>query len=153
MAELSIYVRNVFLKYFMPTLAFLVIVSSASAPLAHAVDSSGCKTGVNSFFGVPTWYEYLTFERVNDRCAITNSGEEAVMLVSFAVLDILFYLSGFIAAGYIIWGGLKFILAQGSPDKIASARSTILNAVIGLIIVIVASTAITYIARKLGAVQ
>lgn len=150
MADILVINTNIIKKYFLVACALFVLMLSALSPVVYAGDTSGCKTGGSSFFGVPTWYQYLEFERTNDRCSIINEGTEAVLLVMFGVLDILFYLSGFIAAGYIIWGGLKFILAQGAPDKISSARSTILNAVIGLIIVIVASTAISFLAKKVG---
>jgi hypothetical protein len=42
--------------------------------------------------------------------------------------------AGYVATIFIIVGGFKFLTGTGSPDTVAKARTTILNAVIGLII-------------------
>ncbi|GMU25119.1 hypothetical protein KJZ71_04275 [Patescibacteria group bacterium] len=35
----------------------------------------------------------------------------------------------------ILWGGLQYMFAQGEPDRIKKAKQTIINAVLGMIIV------------------
>ena len=46
---------------------------------------------------------------------------------------------GYIALGFILFGGFQFISAMGSSDKMAKARTTILNACIGMVIAISAT--------------
>lgn len=117
------------------------------SPIAYAKTAAECNT--QSFFGIPTWYEYLSFD---DSCSVDTDVANAIILIIFAATDILLYLGGFIAAFYILYGGFQFIMAQGSPDKITSARQTLLNAVIGLIIVMVASQAIGFIAKRIAGI-
>ena len=47
-------------------------------------------------------------------------------------------LVGYLSVGFIIWGGFKYILAQGEPSGLVAAKKTIINAMIGLIIAILA---------------
>ena len=125
--------------------ALAVALLLFTAPVAYAKTAAECKA--TNFFGIPTWYEYLTFD---DNCDVMTSAANSVILILFAAMDILLYLGGFVAAFYIIYGGYQFILAQGAPDKISSARQTILNAVIGLVIVLVASQVAGFIAKRIA---
>ena len=43
--------------------------------------------------------------------------------------------AGTLAIGYLIWAGIQYITAGGSPDKAKAARAGIVNAVIGIIII------------------
>ena len=50
------------------------------------------------------------------------------------VIEFMLQLVGYMAVGFIIAGGFKFLTSTGSPEDIAKSRKTILNAVVGLII-------------------
>ena len=117
---------------------------------AAATDKSfpGCgKT--DKFLGIiPTWYQYLEF---NENCSVKlDIGGEPrdLWLVGFGVIDILLRLAGLIAVGFIMYGGFRFVTSQGEAEGIKAARSTVLNAIIGLVITIFASTLVTFIAGK-----
>ena len=51
-----------------------------------------------------------------------------------------------VAIIFVIIGGFKFIVAQGNPDKVAKARNTLANALVGALIAILASRVVGYIA-------
>lgn len=133
------------LKRIILTFAVVAVSLVFASPLALAKSAADCQS--KSFFGIPTWYEYLSFD--ND-CNVVTDAANSTILILFAAMDILLYIGGFIAAFYIIYGGYQFILAQGAPDKISSARQTILNAIIGLVIVIVASQIAGFIAKRIA---
>jgi cytochrome bd-type quinol oxidase subunit 2 len=46
---------------------------------------------------------------------------------------------GYLAIGFVMWGGIQYMTAQGDPGKVARGKKTITNAVIGLIISMTAS--------------
>jgi hypothetical protein len=52
------------------------------------------------------------------------------------LLPFLFGLAAMLALLFLIWGGIKFMMAQGDPKQLDSAKNTITSAVIGLIIVL-----------------
>lgn len=135
-------VKKLKLLMFGFVIALSLVIAS---PVVMAKSAADCNA--QSFFGVPTWYEYLSFD---GSCSPKTDAANAIILIIFAVIDIIIYIGGLIAAFYIIYGGFEFILAQGSPDKITSARSTILNAVIGLVIVLVASQLVSFIAKRIA---
>lgn len=50
----------------------------------------------------------------------------------------------------IVIAGFQFIIAAGEPSKIAKARQTILYAVVGLIISLIAGTIVGFVTGKIG---
>jgi hypothetical protein len=66
---------------------------------------------------------------------------KATQLVSMAV--------GAVSVIMIIVGGLKYIMSSGDPANTASARNTILYAIIGLVIAIAAQAIVLFVLRLL----
>ncbi len=136
------------LKTSLISLSLLVLTAGIFSPVAFAAGGSGC---TKSFFAIPTWYKYLPLSAAPECNIVTGDlGGKVFILVLMAVIEILLTLAGFIAVGYIIFGSFKFILSQGDPQKVVGARTTILNAVIGLIIAIIGSQIVSFIAGKLA---
>ena len=65
-------------------------------------------------------------------------------LVDGAVQTMLYIASGVVVILWLVTG-LLFLTAQGAPEKLKSARTALFAAVAGTIIVIVASSAITFV--------
>jgi hypothetical protein len=53
--------------------------------------------------------------------------------------------AGYIATFFILYGGFKYLTSQGTPTIIAEARTTILDAIIGLVISIIAIGFVNFI--------
>ena len=135
--------------------AAALLATVAYSPLVAAVGKvAACPKP--RFFGLIPWYEYL---KLNGDCSISSfqilpSGDKVksdIPLVLLAVVDDLLRLAGLITVGFVIYGGIQYILSQGSPDGTARAQSTILNALIGLAIALVAVVGVNFIGRALGA--
>lgn len=98
---------------------------------------------------IPTWYQYLDGKTEDGRCIpIVTTPDDAGKIV-LAIIDMLLTVGGIIAIGYVIWGGIKFVMSQGNPESIKGARQTIMNALIGLVIAILASSFVTFVARSI----
>ena len=52
------------------------------------------------------------------------------------ILNFLFKLAIPITVGMIVFGAIQLIVGRGSPDKVKQAKSTMVKAVIGLVIVL-----------------
>jgi hypothetical protein len=97
---------------------------------------------------LPTWHEYV----VGADCKIPKEFTgKTIVLIMMGIFNIILYLAGFLAVIMVIYGGYKLVVSTGEPQKIAGARSTILNALIGLAIAIVASQVVGFIAGRLAA--
>ena len=102
-----------------------------------------------NFFSLPSWDTYITKDPAQG-CTIVNFDFPMdIWLIALALLDILFTLAFYVAGGFIIYGGYMMMSSQGQPDKLSQARSTITNAVIGLLLTVLATSIISYVAGRI----
>lgn len=89
---------------------------------------------------IPPWYRGLTDANCNIRSPVRSQGEAGAELSSFIwrialnVVEIMLHIVGYAAVGFIIYGGFSYLTSTGQPDKIAGAKKTVMNAIIGLVI-------------------
>lgn len=115
--------------------------------------AAACPTGAGgSFLGIPPWYKYLDGEDIGGKCVpkldLANNPQN-VAKIGLALVEIALRIGGLVAVAFVIYGGFQFILSQGEPDKAASARRTIINALVGLVIAIMATVIVSFIAGSL----
>jgi hypothetical protein len=104
-----------------------------------------------SFFGFPTWYKYLkgiTDATPQRRCLPQIKALNDIWLVAAAAVELLLRVAVMVSIGFVVWGGVTYILSQGEPDKTKQARETIFNALLGLVISIAATTVVSFIAAR-----
>ena len=117
---------------------------------AAANESSACNLG-QSFLGLPTWYKYLDTETdPTGRCSPVIAETSDALPIGIAVLEGTIRLAGVVAVVMIFISAFKFITAQDNPDSAAAARKTAINALIGLVIVIVSTGVVSYIGNTIG---
>jgi TRAP-type C4-dicarboxylate transport system permease small subunit len=116
-----------------------------SSPLRLLANHGGCD---HPFLGFPSWTRGLTIDGAN--CTISNFALNGVWVIVLNVLEILLRVGALMAVGYIIYGGFKMISSQGQPDHVKSAKDTITNAVVGVIITMVSATAVSVIAQRVA---
>jgi hypothetical protein len=135
------------------TLSFALILMSSfgllmAAPQTAAAIDKSCPT----FMVFKAWYCGLA-DSNGDIGPVTTDGSSGTKLSVFIwtivanVIDDVFRLVGLVAAGYIIWGGYQYMLARGDSSKIANAKNTIMRAITGLIIAILASAIVNVFMR------
>jgi lysylphosphatidylglycerol synthetase-like protein (DUF2156 family) len=119
--------------------------------------AAGCDT--SNFFSIPPWYKYLVlsgrmvFDATTGACELVgdfqwqNGGD--ISLIALALVDILLHVAGLVAVGFIVYGGIQYVSSDGAPDKTKAAQETIINALIGLIIALIASAAISFFGRAI----
>lgn len=113
-------------------------------------------------FGVPTWYKYLPgqIDPASKRCqpvmdfattgnTVDYNRFDMLLGIGLAAIEILLFFAGIIAVGFIIYGGFQYLTSQGEPEHTRSAKDTILNALIGLVIAMMATTIVRFIATRL----
>jgi ABC-type Fe3+ transport system permease subunit len=108
--------------------------------------SAACPGG--NFLVFPPWYKYLDSNGVDGTglCTPKIVGINDVWLILAAVIEILLRVAALAAIGFVIWGGFEYITSQGEPDKTNKARQTVINALVGLVIAVMASLIINFIA-------
>lgn len=120
-----------------------VAVDNTPPSAAVNTSGSGCSDRLLTF---PAWYRGL----LDDNCDVkapekTQNGLSGfIWKIVLNLVEILLQLVGYVALGYLIWGGYQYILSRGESSNMVAAKQTITNAVIGLVISI-ASIAIVNI--------
>ena len=61
------------------------------------------------------------------------------------ITDVLLFIIGAVSVVMIIFGGIKYTISQGDSSAVTSAKNTILYAVIGLVVAILAYAVIHYV--------
>ena len=107
----------------------------------------------------PKWYAYIKDYQPIDASGPLSSpscgilgGKVAdhLIAIGLSIIDILLRAGGLIAVIFVMYGGVRYILSQGEPENTRSALQTIINAFIGLAIVIVAAAIVAFIGNSLG---
>ena len=106
----------------------------------------------NTFFGIPPWYKYLAVAgKLNGQCQITTLNLPGdLTLVALGFLDILLRVAGIAAVGYVVYGGIQYVVSQGEPARTKAAQGTIINALIGLAVTIISVALVSFIGNAVG---
>lgn len=56
--------------------------------------------------------------------------------VGQSVINIIFLIAGILAVVYLLWSGVQYISAGGNADRVKTARQGIINAVIGIVVIL-----------------
>lgn len=117
--------------------------SQAEASTAPFRQVAACAAG--SFFGFPSWDSCLT-HNANGGPQITKL--EDIWLIAFPLVETMIRAAGYLAVGFIVWGGVKYIKSAGNASEITAARTVIQNAIIGLLIAILSVAAVQFVAGR-----
>jgi len=124
--------------------------------LVNIFGSGACvpgAAGYHTFLGLVPWYEYVN---LNAQCNFDGTSfvllgsNSTILLILLAVVDDLLRVAGLLAVGFVIYAGAKFITSNGAPDEAAKARTTAINALVGLGITMVAVTFVSFLGNQLG---
>ena len=86
--------------------------------------------------------EYCNSKKASGK---TTTSDSLVKLV----MNTMFYIVGIVSIVMIIYGGMKYTTSSGDPKKVASAKATILYAVIGLIVALFAVAIVQFVSTRI----
>ncbi|MBX4186746.1 MAG: pilin [Candidatus Doudnabacteria bacterium] len=66
------------------------------------------------------------------------------------IVRLVLQIVGLIAVGFLIYGGFQYITSSGNAEQTESAKKTIQNAIIGLLVIILSYTIVTVIINAIG---
>lgn len=141
-------------------ITFVLMISLCAPALAlpgtvRAQSNTGCEDAPTFFLGLPTWYKYLELDENCDVVGPNKPGtdeldwQKAGGFVGLAIIEFMVRVATIITIGYVIYGGIRYILSQGEPDGIKNARQTITNGLIGLVISLIAVGIVAFITSQL----
>lgn len=125
-----------------------VFGSAALTPLT--VQAADCKNEASLVPGAKPWYSGLCKKDTNEIQINSSQPMESFTKIALNVLGAILILVGYVAVGFVIWGGFNYMMAAGDSGKISNAKSTIQNALIGLLIALSAAAIVTFIGGSYG---
>lgn len=147
--SLKVMLGQAFIIFFVAPLMALLLPSSV-----YAADTC---PGSGSFFGLPTWYQYLPRDGecsiLPERYGANDVTENPINIgatagaVVLALIEIMLWVAGVVAIGFVVYGGIQYTLSQGIPEKLQAARKTMLNSVVGLIIAALAVAVVNLVSN------
>ena len=145
-----------YLKKILTTLTFAIFIAApfmtlVVTPTSYAAADASCEVRI---LGIPPWYRGLASrDAATNQCSIESPGTDLskfIWHVALNVIEIGLYLVGYIAVFFILYGGFQFLTGGDKPGQIEKARTTILNAVIGLVISIASVVIVNLIFGIIG---
>ena len=94
-------------------------------PIAHAADATTCAAGALCPSGTPP----------SSTSGTTTTFTQYITNVTSSLLQIALVLAGGLAVIYLVYMGIQYITSAGSPDKAKVARAGVINAIIGIVII------------------
>ena len=137
--------RSMMKKLFV-TIMVSVMAWVGAGMLSPSPVSAACS---GDFLTFRPWYKGLIMNEERGRCDVKaeeNFGGTddsrfvaSIWIIILNVLSNLFSVVGYLAIGFLIFGGYMYLLARGDPSKIAKGKKTVISAIVGLIVCILAS--------------
>lgn len=107
-----------------------------------------------TFLGLLPWYHYLTLQYSNGACEVVATSQQILsahsilLLVLLALVDDLLRIVGLLAVIYVIIAGIKYTMSRGTPDEVAKSQGSIINALVGLAISLVAVKFVDFLGNQ-----
>lgn len=140
---------NKMLKQTTSTLKFTIfsmmvaVMFVAAAGFNTEADAAGVCKG--RYVGVPAWYNNLPCQ--GDVPEITSLMQ--LWIIALNIAEMFIIIAGYLAIAFFAWGGFTYLTSQGDPGKLAAAKNTILNSIIGLVIVLSATAIIEFVQNSI----
>lgn len=103
---------------------------------------AACGDRTSNILAFPNWHSRLPCDGNSPKITDINQ----IWVIVANIVEIVLRVGGLIAIGFIIFGGISYILSQGNPDRITQAKDIIVNAVVGLVIAIMATALVSFLA-------
>ncbi len=114
-----------------------------------------CGGSFANFLGLEPWYECVVGRDIpakdgNPECKsgtteVRICGLNDIWLIALTILEDAIKLGVYIATGFVIWGGFKYLKSQGDASQISQAKDVIRNAMIGMVITLLGVTIVQFI--------
>lgn len=118
-------------------------LESAFGTASEVANQDDPVDGCNStILGFPAWHNGLICDETGSP-TITELNN--VWIIVLNMTRWLLAVAAYAAAIFIIWGGFKYIKSQGDPGAIATAKTTIFQAVGGLGIALISTALVAYV--------
>ena len=131
--------KKFFTKQILAIVSMLVLALGLGLSPAYAV---GCSAIANE---IGTGINATTSTTTGSGCGTTGSIQSGIGSLAKTAVNILSLVVGVVSVVMIIYGGFKYITSGGESGKVTSAKTTLVYAIIGLVIVALAQLIVQWV--------
>lgn len=124
--------------------ALALSVAGVFAPTANAADDLTLSGGANTAKGS---------DQVSCLFGTTAEGCEGNTGIFRTIVNVVLFLIGAISVIMLVIGGIKYTVSNGDSNAVTSAKNTIMYAIVGLIIAILAFAVVNFVIANLAATE
>lgn len=130
-------------------------VDGAPSPRLSGTGSGGGGGCTSTFLTFPAWYDGLLDGdcKIASPSTLGSNGDgltQFIFRIVLNIIEIVLQVIAYATAGYIIYGGFKYLTAAGSPDRVTAGRKIITNALVGLVISFMSIAIVNLISGNVG---
>lgn len=132
--------------------ALLFVTSLGGATLAIAMPQTTYAACNDRLLTFPAWFRGLTDGSCEIKAPASTTGGLSMFVwtIVLNVIEIGLQLVAYLAIGFIIRGGFKYMTAIGEAGEIEKAKTIIKNAIIGLIISIFSVAIVNFVSGAIN---
>ena len=140
------------MKNIILTISLIVVGVFGANIVISETSAAACPDG--KIMTLKPWYDGLL--DVDGNCAVRSPGDDANAQANFIwkivlnIIEDLLQVVGYATTGYIMYGGFLIMTSNGSSDKVAHGRKTIMNAAIGLVVALSSVAVVSFISSNIG---
>ncbi|QQS21792.1 hypothetical protein IPM09_04750 [Candidatus Saccharibacteria bacterium] len=137
-------IRNVFASVII--ILGMAFTSVGTATVLSTPARAAC---TDTVFMIPAWYKGMQDGSCNFKAPESNGKPDIgqlILKIALNVIQALLVVVAYVTIFFIIKGGFGYITAAGSPEGMSSAKKTITNALIGMVISLLAASIVNAVA-------
>lgn len=124
-------------------LTVMMLAAPAAGAASHAQSAGGCTQAASQrILTFPPWYNKLNCSK-DGRPIITELND--IWLIAMNIIEWFIIAAAYLSAGFIIWGGFKYMKSRGDPGKLTEAKTAILQACVGLGITLISVAIVEFV--------
>ncbi len=124
-------------------LNIVTVLTLALIPMVTLVSSTAYAAPRRPSCGTPSSSKTQVLRGIGETGS--NCSSSGVRHILNAVVQILSFVVGAVAIIMIIYSGFKYITSSGQAEKVAAAKSSLIYALVGLVIAVLAQTLVHFV--------
>ena len=117
-------------------------VGVATIPTA-SVSAADCGGNILT---LKPWYDGLTDDSCNIQSPTSDTMSSFIWYIALNIVDDILQIAGYVAFGFVVFGGFLYMTSTGQPEKATRARKTITYGLIGVVVAMSAVLLVNVIA-------
>ena len=126
----------------MMALVLFGAVGVATIPTA-SVSAADCGGNILT---LKPWYDGLTDDSCNIQSPTSDTMSSFIWRIALNIVDDILQIAGYVAFGFVVFGGFLYMTSTGQPEKATRARKTITYGLIGVVVAMSAVLLVNVIA-------